>query len=95
MTTDNLKNSNCKGCGALIYWIKTKGGKDMPVNPEKTTIMTMKGEIHKGYIPHWATCPKVDNFRFKHSIKEVVDLDHECQADEVDLMRALKKDKKL
>ena len=39
----------CKGCKAKIYWIKTKNGRAMPINPD--------GE------PHHATCPKVSDFR--------------------------------
>lgn len=45
----------CKGCGAKIYWIKTKRGKNMPIDPD--------GE------PHHATCPKVEDFRKKEVSK--------------------------
>ena len=41
--------AQCRGCGALIYWIKTKKGKNMPVDAD--------GQ------PHWATCEKADTFR--------------------------------
>jgi hypothetical protein len=43
------KPSYCKGCGAKIYWIKTDKGKNMPVDPDG--------------VPHFATCPKVVQFR--------------------------------
>ena len=39
----------CRGCGAGVYWIKTKAGKAMPVDPDGTS--------------HFATCPKAANFR--------------------------------
>lgn len=27
-----MKRGICRGCGAPIYWVKTKAGKSMPVN---------------------------------------------------------------
>jgi hypothetical protein len=39
----------CAGCGEPIYWIKTKAGASMPLNPDGTS--------------HFATCPKADLFR--------------------------------
>ena len=59
------KGGTCRGCGIYIEWIKTKAGKDMPVDPEGATIITEDGEVKKGFIPHWVTCPKADNFRKK------------------------------
>lgn len=41
--------SRCKGCRALIYWIKTAAGKNMPVDKDGTS--------------HFATCPVANNFR--------------------------------
>ena len=41
--------SRCRGCQAQIFWIKTEAGKNMPLDPDG--------------IPHWATCPKADQFR--------------------------------
>ncbi len=41
--------SRCRGCQAMTYWIKTPAGKNMLVEPDGT--------------PHWATCPKADQFR--------------------------------
>ena len=57
--------SKCKGCNAEIVWIKTRNGKIMPCNVEKTTIVTEQGETIIGHIPHWATCPKSQNFKEK------------------------------
>lgn len=53
----------CRGCGQAITWIKTVSGKSMPVNPAIVTIVTGRGEIVRGHIAHWATCPKADQFR--------------------------------
>lgn len=57
--------SKCKGCGAEITWIKTKAGKLMPCNSEKSTIVTEQGEIVVGHVPHWATCSKANEFKEK------------------------------
>lgn len=46
--------SECKGCSALIYWIKTKAGKNMPVDADGK--------------PHWATCTQPDKFRKPHVV---------------------------
>lgn len=60
--------SKCKGCNAEIVWIKTRNGKIMPCNAEKTTIVTEQGETIIGHIPHWATCPKSQNFKEKKDV---------------------------
>lgn len=41
--------AKCRGCGAAMYWVKTAGGKNMPVDPDGT--------------PHWATCKAAGRFR--------------------------------
>lgn len=41
--------SKCKGCYADIYWVKTPGGKNMPVDIDGT--------------PHWASCPQAEDFK--------------------------------
>jgi hypothetical protein len=55
----------CRGCGVYIEWVKTKSGKNMPVDPELVTIITKEGEVVRGYIPHWSTCPEANKFRKK------------------------------
>lgn len=39
------------GCGAEIWWVTTKFKKAMPLNADAA--------------PHWATCPKAQDFRRK------------------------------
>lgn len=39
----------CRGCQALIWFVKTEKGKSMPVEKDGT--------------PHWGRCPKSDRFR--------------------------------
>ncbi len=41
--------SPCKGCGQTIFWVKTKKGKNMPVDASD--------------VCHWETCPARDGFR--------------------------------
>jgi len=51
--------NQCRSCKANIGWIKTKAGKNMPVDPTlirvlprpggEVTIVTEKGEVVKGY----------------------------------------------
>ena len=35
--------SICKGCGAQIKWIRTIGGKKMPVDPETVFVTAREG----------------------------------------------------
>lgn len=46
---EGTEPSRCKGCKALIYWIKTRADKNMPVDPDGTS--------------HFATCPNANKFR--------------------------------
>lgn len=39
----------CRACGAQIAWYKTPKGKSIPLNQDLE--------------PHWATCPKAQEFR--------------------------------
>lgn len=55
--------SECKGCGEEIEWIETTNGKRMPVNPGKITVVTPRGEVVTGYVPHWSVCKAADQFR--------------------------------
>lgn len=55
--------SKCKGCGKEIIWLKTKAGKSMPCELEKTTIITESGDTVIGRIPHWANCPNFKDFK--------------------------------
>lgn len=69
--------SLCKGCGAEIVWLKTRSGKNIPVDvPEmkivngiiqneiKHEAVTTAVEFDPSYMTsHFATCPKADRFR--------------------------------
>lgn len=55
--------ATCKGCGAAIAWITTLKGKAMPCDPGAVNVVTEDGQLVRGYIPHWATCPKAGQFK--------------------------------
>lgn len=55
--------SKCRWCGKEINWIKTPAGKAMPVDIETITVVTVNGEVVKGHMPHWATCPAAQQFK--------------------------------
>lgn len=80
--------SKCRGCGADIEWVKTRTGKNMPVdaipnplwapclgttmvirvhgkNAEVITVPIDGSVVVEAWRPHWATCPKSDDFRKK------------------------------
>lgn len=42
-----------EGCGQVIFWVKTRAGKNMPVDADDTC--------------HYETCPKGENFRAKQA----------------------------
>ncbi len=65
MDEEKIKESICTGCGREIGWIKTVHGKDMPVDLRKVTIVTKEGETKRGFIPHWSTCEKANEFKKK------------------------------
>jgi len=61
----------CKDCEADITWLKTKNGKNMPVNTESL----VPGErpqdtiydANAGHESHWSTCPSAEKFQKKKS----------------------------
>ena len=46
---DDADHGQCQSCEAPIRWVKTKAGKNLPVNPDG--------------IAHFATCPEADKHR--------------------------------
>lgn len=55
----------CRGCKEPIRWIRTRKRKLMPVNPQRTTIVTIEGDTVWGYVPHWGTCIAAGRFKKK------------------------------
>jgi hypothetical protein len=58
-----LNKGVCKGCGAEVLWITMVSGKSMICDPKQLTIITEGGQMRKGYVPHWATCPQAGTFK--------------------------------
>lgn len=57
-----LDMPRCKTCKASIIWMKTKVGKNMPVNFDDE-IKTETEFDPKRMVSHYATCPDADKFR--------------------------------
>ena len=58
----------CKGCQEIIKFVEMESGMRMPVNSKPVSIVvvddqTGKGEIVRGFMSHFATCPNADKFR--------------------------------
>ena len=74
----------CKGCGRRILWIKTKAGKNMPVDTNiihyrkdpdgKDKIVTQDGDVVTGTIRYasggWGNGVYIP-FRHLHAVKEI------------------------
>lgn len=62
----------CKGCGQEIIWIKTKNGKNTPIDAKEKLFYYQSqklesgwGQFSAGHESHWATCPVANNFKSK------------------------------
>lgn len=58
----------CKSCGAAVLFVRTAGGKSMPVDakPEKRIVLgsrTQVAHVLDTYVSHFATCPNADQHR--------------------------------
>ena len=56
------QTSQCRSCGAEIFWLKTVNGKNMPVNPLEVLPDDSLFD-HKRHISHFATCPSAKAHR--------------------------------
>lgn len=52
-----------KRCRAEIVFVLTPAGKHMPCDPPIVAVVTELGNVVKGRVPHWATCPHAGEFR--------------------------------
>jgi|GEM_PF-2764315 len=53
----------CKNCQRRIYWVATETRKTMPVDPEIITVISENGSIVRGRVPHWFTCPNIEQHK--------------------------------
>lgn len=50
----------CQYCDAPIVFIRMHTGMFIPCDPDKKVFVEETkagGQVHKGFIPHWANCP--------------------------------------
>jgi hypothetical protein len=70
--------SQCRSCHAPVFWVLTETGKRMPLDADPVSGGKMilydnntrarvakNGEPGPRYMPHFATCPQVDDWRPK------------------------------
>jgi hypothetical protein len=65
---DKPKTTKCR-CGVEIFFIKLVSGRHMPCLPDLQTIVTVDGQLQKGYLPHFIDCPYAGDFRKKGNKK--------------------------
>lgn len=46
-----------------MVWIKSTAGKPIPCDPPIVSIVTEAGEVVRGRVSHFATCPNAKSFR--------------------------------
>jgi hypothetical protein len=70
----------CRGCGALVHWVRTVHGRYMPVDFGRADGGTIRvsggtahvvGPLYGRRTSHFATCPAAAEFRRKKSGKRV------------------------
>lgn len=71
----DTREDRCRSCDAPIKWVRTRAGKDMPVDATPTKLMvsvrvpvalgTLQEtfEVRDCYMPHFATCPDAERWR--------------------------------
>ena len=58
--------SNCRSCGKEILWVKTKKGKNMPVDFD-SELEDVEEFDRDRMQAHWDTCPQADQHRKRPS----------------------------
>ena len=62
-----LPRTPCKGCGQNIAWVVMESGKRAPLDPDLVSFTVVgddgRGRVVRGYVSHFATCPKAASFR--------------------------------
>ena len=53
----------CKSCDKEIVFLKTKNGKNIPVNRETIQGKETVFDVAKGHVPHFADCPQSKEWR--------------------------------
>lgn len=58
-----IKKTCPRGCHAAIDYLPNEKNRLVMVNTKQSTIYTPEGKVHKGYLPHSATCSTVRKAR--------------------------------
>lgn len=82
MSEANLVYTECRSCKARIFWAKTTGGKQMPIDADSVQdgnlalvngeVIVVKGDLFEEQLPepryksHFATCPAAAKHRKEH-----------------------------
>lgn len=56
-------SSRCRSCQQVIEWQRTTTGKQMPVNPQRITVIDAQGRTVVGRESHFASCPAAAEFQ--------------------------------
>lgn len=77
MTPAENTITECRGCGAKIFYARSENFADIPLDAKPTKVMVIQplgpGETqHRcrlvdGFLSHFATCPDADKFRKRKS----------------------------
>lgn len=57
------QDGTCSSCGAPIVWIRTAAAKAMPCDPAQLSVVTDAGNVVRGRVSHFATCPSAAQHR--------------------------------
>ena len=60
----------CDSCGAPIVFVRTASNAKMPCDAKSHNFITLKGQVLRGRVVHWETCPNADEHRGAGSEKE-------------------------
>lgn len=55
--------SACRSCAAPIVWIRSPVGKAIPCDPAVIVVVTDQGQVVRGRVSHFATCPQAAQHR--------------------------------
>lgn len=70
-------DGNCRACGARIRWAETLNDKRMPVDYDAESEQASDHVFVTGE-PHWATCPKGEEFRKRKGLPPTQTMPHDA-----------------
>lgn len=55
--------TRCRGCGAMIVFIRTPQNNAMPCQEKRISVVTAEGRVVQGHEPHWGYCSAHKSYR--------------------------------